>query len=141
VQEVEPSLIYVVGRVNQGILREMRSILADWDLSVQEYTALSVLRARPGLSNAQLARRALVTPQSMIAILGKLQDRGLVRRSADPTHGRILRTVLTRKGMTMLTKADPAIGGMQQRMLAEVPPTQQKVALKALMSAMRQLSR
>jgi DNA-binding MarR family transcriptional regulator len=141
VQEVEPSLIYVVGRVNQGILREMRTILGEWDLSPQEYTALSVLGVRPGLSNAQLARRALVTPQSMIAILGRLQERGLVKRTADPAHGRILRTTPTRKGKALLDKADSAIREMQDRILSAVPLSQQKVALQTLMSAMRELSR
>jgi DNA-binding MarR family transcriptional regulator len=85
----EASLIYIVGRVNQGVRREMRARLAPLNLSVQEYTALSVLRARPGLSNAQLARRSLVTPQSMIEILAKLERRGLVKRAVDPEHARI----------------------------------------------------
>jgi hypothetical protein len=51
-----------------------------------------VLRARPGLSNAQLARRSLVAPQS---ILAKLERRGLVGREVDPGHGRILRATPT----------------------------------------------
>src|SRR5579884_698603 len=89
------SLIYVIGRVNQGIRRRMRTSLAQWNLSVQEFTALSVLSSRPKLSNAQLARRALVTPQAMIEILSKLESRGLVRREVDPAHGRILRAELT----------------------------------------------
>jgi len=58
----EFSLAYVIGRVDHGIRREMRRRLTDHGLSVQQYTALSVLRSRPGLSNAQLARRSLVTP-------------------------------------------------------------------------------
>ena len=66
----------------------MRARLAEWELSVQEYTSLSVLGARPGLSNAQLARRALVTPQSMIEILSKLESRGGVGRApTTPTMG------------------------------------------------------
>src|SRR5919206_377822 len=76
----EASFIYMVGRVNQGIRREMRARLSQCELSVAEYTTLSVLAARPELSNAQLSRRALVTPQSMIEILGQLEERGLVRR-------------------------------------------------------------
>jgi hypothetical protein len=38
--EPPPSFIYVVGRVDQGIRREMRNRLAQCGLSVQEYTAL-----------------------------------------------------------------------------------------------------
>src|SRR6185437_9295499 len=99
---VNPSLIYAVGRVNQGIRREMRAHLAGFSLSVQEYTTLSVLAVRPGLSNAQLARRALVTPQSMIEILSKLESRRLVRRTVDPANARVLRAELTRAGTALL---------------------------------------
>ena len=41
-------------------------------IALTGYTALSVLRAQDGLSNAQLARRSLVTPQSMSEVLALL---------------------------------------------------------------------
>jgi DNA-binding MarR family transcriptional regulator len=136
----EASLIYVVGRVNQGIRREMRARLAARNLSVQEYTALSILRIRPGLSNAQLARRSLVTPQSMIEILTKLEHRGFVEREVDPTHGRVLRARLTDTGRELLSTADPAIIAIQEQMLSGVPPCDRAIVLEGMLSAMRKLS-
>lgn len=130
----------MVGRVNQGIRREMRLRLADWDLSVQEYTSLSVLSARPGLSNAQLARRALVTPQSMIEILAKLERRGLVERAVDPDHARILRADLTPEGRALLTAADPEIQSIQEQMLTGVTAPQRRIVLEGMLSAMDKLS-
>jgi DNA-binding MarR family transcriptional regulator len=135
-----PSLIYVVGRVNQGIRREMRTRLAECGLSVQEYTAMSVVSARPGLSNAQLARRSLVTPQSMIEILSRLERRGLVTREVDPKHARILRAQLTRKGHELLEVADPAVAAVQEQMLADVPERDRVVVLEGMRSAMNRLS-
>lgn len=136
----EASLIYIVGRVSQGVRREMRARLAPLNLSVQEYTALSVLRSRPGLSNAQLARRSLVTPQSMIEILAKLERRGLVKRAADPAHARILRALLTTKAIKLLAKADPAIEAIQEQILADVPQRERAIVLRAMISAMGKLS-
>jgi DNA-binding MarR family transcriptional regulator len=130
----------VVGRVNQGIRREMRTRLAEVGLSVQEYTALSVLSSRPGLSNAQLARRSLVTPQSMIEILGKLENRGLVTRAADPRHARILRAMLTDRGRELLALADPAVAAVQEQMLADVPERERAIVLEGMRSAMNRLS-
>lgn len=135
-----PSLIYIVGRVNQGIRREMRTRLAECGLSVQEYTALSVLSARPGLSNAQLARRSLVTPQSMIEILSKLERRGLVTREVDPRHARILRGKLTQKAHDLLAVADPAVAAVQEQMLADVPESDREIVLEGMRSAMNRLS-
>ena len=136
----ELSLAYVIGRVDHGIRREMRRRLTDQALSVQQYTALSVLRSRPGLSNAQLARRSLVTPQSMIEILSQLERRGLVRRDVDPSHGRILRTELTPAGHELLVAVDPAMASMQAQMLADVPEADRAILLAGMLSAMDRLS-
>lgn len=132
--------MYVVGRVNHGIRREMRARLVPWRLSVQEFTTLSVLSSRPGLSNAQLARRALVTPQSMIEILAKLEQRGLVTRDVDPGHGRILRSELTPSGQKLIREADPVIHAIQDEMLAGVPERDRQAAMRAMRGAMERLS-
>jgi DNA-binding MarR family transcriptional regulator len=134
------SLMYVVGRVNQGIRREMSARLATWNLSVAEYTTLTVLAARPGLSNAQLARRALVTPQSMIELLSKLEARALVTRAIDPAHNRILRAELTDHGHKVIGLARPVIAEIQEQMLAGVPIEDRQAALRVMVSAMEWLS-
>jgi len=132
-------LIYIVGRIDQGIRQEMRSRLAEWAMSVPEFTALSVLKRRPGLSNAQLARRSLVRPQSMNEILVKLEDRGLVRREVDPGHARILRAALTDDGAELLAAAEPAVGAIQERLFADVPESQREAMIEGLRSAMAKL--
>lgn len=130
----------MVGRVNQGIRREMRLRLARWGLSVREYTTLSVLDARPGLSNAQLARRAIIEAPSMIEVLAKLETRGLVKRDVDPANVKILRASLTEQGRELLRGADPAIQEIQDEMLAEVPQGEQEAALRVMRTAMDHLS-
>jgi DNA-binding MarR family transcriptional regulator len=132
-------LIYIVGRVDQGIRQEMRLRLAEWDLSVPEFTALAVLKRRPGLSNAQLARRSLVRPQSMNEILVKLEERGLLRRDVDPDHARILRAALTQEGLQLLAAAERAVKAIQDELFADVPEPERQVMIKGLMSAMEKL--
>jgi DNA-binding MarR family transcriptional regulator len=135
-----PSLIYIVGRLNQGIGRELRTLLRSWGLSLQEYTALSVLELRPGLSNAQLARRALVSPQSMIEILAKLESRGLVQRLVDPEHGRVIRNHLSDSGKQALEMAAPGVDALQDRIFGELSDAQRASVAAALTVAMDGLS-
>lgn len=132
--------MYIIGRVNHAIRRQMRARLAEWSLSVQEYTTLSVLSSRPGLSNAQLARRALVTPQTMIEILAKLERRGLVERGPDPSHGLILRAELTPDGRDVLSEADRVVLEIQDKMLTSVSQRDQQVAVRAMRKAMDNLA-
>jgi DNA-binding MarR family transcriptional regulator len=139
-RDAEASLVYVVGRVHQGIRREMRARLAELELSIPEYTALSVLRARPGLSNAQLARRSLLAPQSMLEVLTKLEGRGLVQRAVDPDHRRILRAALTSTGRALLSKADPGIEAFQRWLLSDVSERDQEIVLRGMLRAMDKLS-
>ncbi len=133
-------MIYMVGRVNQGIRREMRARLAQLDLSVAQYTTLSVLNTRPRLSNAQLARRALVTPQSMLEILAQLERRSLVKRELGPSNARVLPATLTPKGRDCLRVAEPAIQALHDELFAGMPVEQRDAAMTAMRTAMANLS-
>ena len=114
----EPRLTYLIGRLERVLGRRLTGALEPWGLTLPAYTALSVLRVHDGLSNAQLARRSLVTPQSMIEALAQLVEDGYVRRSADPDHGRIIRMHLTAAGRRVLERCDRAVDRVEQEMLA-----------------------
>lgn len=133
------SFIYLLGRVDQGVRRELRGRLSSWGLSLPEFTALYRLEQRTGLSNAQLARHTMVAPQSMIEILAALERRRLVRRSADQSHGGILRAELTSAGRRLLRAARTAIDETQETMLADVSRTQREMVLGTLIEVMHNL--
>src|SRR5258707_9660992 len=114
----EPRLSYVIGRLDRILRRRLSTAIETSGLTLPAYTALSVLRAQDGLSNAQLARRSLVTPQSMSEVLTLLVDLGYVRRLAEPGHGRIIRTELTVGGSDALARCDLAVEEVEQEMLA-----------------------
>ena len=80
----------MIARLDRAIRREIAEMAAPHGLTATQFTALSVLRTGKGLSNAQLARRSYVTPQSMIEMLGTLENKGLVQRAPAPDHGRIM---------------------------------------------------
>lgn len=135
-----PSLIYVIGRVDQGVRREMRRRLERHGLSVPEYTALSVLQAVPGLSNAQLARRSLITPPAMLEVLASLERRGLVERHTDPGHRRIRRAELTAEGVRTLRAAARDIDRLTEQLLAGVPADEREIVRRGLLAAMDRLT-
>jgi DNA-binding MarR family transcriptional regulator len=136
----QPSLVYVIGRVGQGVRRELRARLAPLGLSVPNVTTLSVLRGRSGLSNAQLARRALITPQSMLEVLASLERRGLVVRRADAANARIMRAELTASGRRSLARADAVIAKLEDELLDAVAPAAREQLRGALIALMGVLS-
>ena len=113
---------YVIARLDRALRRQIADMVAPHGLTATQYTALSVLRAGKGLSNAQLARRSYVTPQSMIEMLGTLEGKGLIERSPAPDHGRILRTELTAKGRRLLARCDDELDRIEGEMTRELSP-------------------
>jgi DNA-binding MarR family transcriptional regulator len=55
-------------------------------------------------------------------------------------HARILRSLLTTKGIKLLAKSDPAIEAIQEQILADVPGRERAIVLRAMISAMGKLS-
>lgn len=104
-------LIYAIGRYDTALRGELKRRLAPHDLTITEFTTVSILRARSGLSNAQLARRAFVTPQAMNQVMASLEEKGVVRRQASPGrdghgHHRARGTRLTAKGTRLCRLCD-----------------------------------
>ena len=116
-----PRFSYVVGRLDRAVRQELDHRLRPFGLSWPQYTALSVLRRTTGLSNAQLARRTYVTPQSMIEVTSALEREGYLERAPSPAHARVLESRLTEKGHRELAACDAAVDAMEAEMLAGVP--------------------
>ena len=90
-----PHISYVIARLERAVRKEIGRLVGPRGLSVAQYTTLSILRSRSVLSNAQLARRLWVTPQSMNEVISALERAGLIERVPDAGNRRILRTTLT----------------------------------------------
>jgi DNA-binding MarR family transcriptional regulator len=90
-------------RVSIGLLlRRMRQVRPDDELSLPESSALTRLdRAGPATPGA-LARLEQISPQSMGATLGALEARGLVERHPDPADGRRVVLSVTETGLEVL---------------------------------------
>ncbi|MGF7160322.1 DNA-binding MarR family transcriptional regulator [Rhodoligotrophos appendicifer] len=99
------TLGYALKRAQQAMRLHMDRQLQEIGLNAPQYNVLASLEAEPGASNARLARRAFVTPQTMQAMLVKLEQAGLIQRRPDTEHGRIQRTELTERGRSSLAQA------------------------------------
>jgi DNA-binding MarR family transcriptional regulator len=137
---VEPRLSYVIGRLDRVLRRRLSAAVEPVGLTLPAYTALSVLRAQDGLSNARLARRSLVTPQSMSEVLSVLVEQGYVRRNASG-HGRVIRIELTKAGSRALERCDRAVDELEREMLGELDADEAAGLRDALLRCGRTLER
>ncbi|MET0190532.1 MAG: MarR family transcriptional regulator [Pseudonocardia sediminis] len=93
-----PSTLYMVKQLELAIRAVLDDVLRPHGITAPQYTALTALAARDGLTSAQLARRSFVTPQTMHEQVITLERAGLVSREKDATNRRILLIHLTPLG-------------------------------------------
>jgi DNA-binding MarR family transcriptional regulator len=137
--DAQPRLSYVVGRLDRVLRRQLDERLRPHGLTTPQYTTLSILRSPGVLSNARLARRALITPQSMSQILAALEQRRLIRRKPDPDHGRVLRVELTPAGQTVLEECDRAVDDIERQMLRSLGARERSKLAPMLIECVRAL--
>lgn len=130
---------FLIKLAQAALHAEMARALIPHDATVSQYAVLNALDQEPGLSNAELARRAFITPQSMSENLRELEQRGWVTRHRHPEHGRILQTELTKKGREVLRRCEGAVTVIEERMLSSLDAAQRRdlaAALRACVTAL-----
>lgn len=131
--------LWLQGLVDRSFQRELPQILLPHELSIPEFSTLSVLRTMPGLSNAELARRSLVTPQSMNEVIVRLERRGLIERRNHPDHGRILMIEITEAGQKLTTGALADVGAFERSLLDGIAEDDLDLAKQVLKTVLARL--
>ena len=108
---------YLVKRLESAVRRDLDDALREHGLTTPQYAALSILGPHPGMSSAQLARRAFVTAQSMQVMVTTFVRAGYIERRPQPDNQRILCNYLTDKGRAALIRCEEAADAVEKGML------------------------
>ncbi len=117
---------YLLYRVTVALRPEVAAALSPLGLTLPEFVCLRILSMTPGLSSAELARHAGVTPQAMNTVLRKLEDLGAVARPASVSSGRALPASLTGAGQQLLQRAEAVVHAADSRILGRLSESQQR---------------
>jgi DNA-binding MarR family transcriptional regulator len=135
---IEPRISYVIARLERAVRAAINERVRPHGMTTLQYTTLSVLGSRgQPLSNAQLARRAYMTPQSMNEVIDALERKGLIQRNPHPNHRRVFPAELTAKGRRVLAACDAAVEEMEREMLRDLSPSEREALLDSLKRCVR----
>jgi DNA-binding MarR family transcriptional regulator len=109
-------LAYLLRQAQGATRLTLERALADLGVTPPQFAVLTMLRAYPGLSGADLARVALLTPQTVGVIIRNLERDGAIRKTPHPVHGRVLQWTLTRRGGTLLDKCRRPVKALERRL-------------------------
>jgi DNA-binding MarR family transcriptional regulator len=107
---------YLLRQAQAATRLTLERALADLGVTPPQFAVLTMLRAYPGLSGADLARVALLTPQTVGVIIRNLERDGAIRKTPHPVHGRVLQWTLTRRGGRLLEKCRRHVMALERRL-------------------------
>ena len=111
-------LAYLLRQAQAATRLTLERALVDLGVTPPQFAVLTMLKAYPGLSGADLARVALLTPQTVGVIIRNLERSGAIRKTPHPVHGRLLQWTLTRRGQTLLEKCRRHAKALERRLMA-----------------------
>jgi DNA-binding MarR family transcriptional regulator len=111
-------IAYLLRQAQAATRLTMERTLADLGVTPPQFAVLTMLNAYPGLSGADVARVALLTPQTVGVIIGNLERDGAIKKTRHPIHGRVLQWTLTRHGSNLLDKCRSRANAVERRLVS-----------------------
>lgn len=103
----ERFLPYASKQLEAAVRVHLDAIVTPHGITTPQYTALTVLEFREGLTSAALARRAFVSAQAMSEVVIALERQELIVRRTDPAHARRRLITITDQGRELLDRIRP----------------------------------
>jgi DNA-binding MarR family transcriptional regulator len=116
---------YLLRQASAASRLTLERALAELGATPPQFVVLTMLKAYPGLSGAELARVALLTPQTVGVIIRNLERDGAIRMTPHPVHGRVLQWTLTRRGLKLLEKCRKHAMALERRLASGLSPQAQ----------------
>jgi DNA-binding MarR family transcriptional regulator len=135
----ERVLAAAVAAALERLMGLFRSLTPPSGLSLTAAATLATLERSGPSRLTSLAVREGVTQPAMTQLIGRLQESGLVDRTADPTDGRVVQVRLTDAGRAMLARRRAVRAERLAEILARLSPEEQ-AALRATLPAMDALA-
>jgi DNA-binding MarR family transcriptional regulator len=120
-------LAYLLRQAQAATRLAMERALADLGVTSPQFVVLTMLRAYPGLSGADLARVAMLTPQTIGVIIRNLERDGAIKKAPHPIHGRVLQWTVTRRGAALLERCRRRADTIERRLAAGLSTQAQAV--------------
>lgn len=111
--------------------------LATLGVTTPQFAVLTMLANYRGLSNADLARLSLLTPQTVSVIVSNLIKAGLVERRKHAVHGRIQHIDVTDAGREVLARCRKPVQRDEQWLKRDLSPTEEQIVRRWLVGLAR----
>ena len=128
------SLIRSVRRIAQAIDVRSREIARLTGLTLPQLLVLQAIRSLGEVSSQAISREVFMAPPTVMAVLDRLEARGLIERYRSAVDRRVVHSRLTPAGEKALDEAPELLGDTAIRRFAALPDDRRRALAEALQS-------
>jgi DNA-binding MarR family transcriptional regulator len=127
-------LAYLLRQGAGAVRLRLERALADLGVTPPQFLVLTMLDSYPGASGADIARLALLTPQTVHGIVTNLERAALIVRAAHPVNGRVQTLALTPGGSALLLRCKKRAGNLDASLSAGLSRADEKIIRRWLVA-------
>lgn len=122
-----PGLIgYNLRRAQTAVFQDFSKSLKDCNITPGQFGVLVVIQANSGLNQTRLGNALGIDRSTVVAVIDRLEKRGLVERAPAPTDRRSYALRLSDQGDALLRRARGLVEAHEKRIARDLSPTEQK---------------
>jgi DNA-binding MarR family transcriptional regulator len=123
---------HLIRRVQQISTALFAEECAGFDLTSVQFAALVAIQANPMVDATRLSALIAFDRSTLGDVLERLETKGWVVRTPSATDRRVKLLSLSRDGVLLLRRVQPAVARVQDRLLAPLPPADRTAILRLL---------
>lgn len=123
---------YLLRQASVAHRQRFEQDLLEVGITNPQFVVLTMLANYPGLSNADLARLSLLTPQTVSVIVANLIRAGWVERRKHAVHGRIQHIDVTTPGRELLARCRKPVQRDEQWLAAGLGGEEERIVRRWL---------
>lgn len=125
-------LAYLLRQANVALRVHLERELAAFGVTQAQFAVLTMLGAYSGLSNADLARLTLLTPQTLSVTVTNMRRDGLVISRPHAVHGRIRTLTLSDSGKAALVRCRTRVRMIEKALAQGLSASEERIVRRWL---------
>ena len=123
---------YNARRATLSIIALFLERMAVYDLRPVDFSILSLVTHNPGITSRQLCATLGILPPNLVAMVGTLDKRGLIRRSPHRSDGRAMSLYLTEAGEQLMREAEKTAVQLEREATARLNAAERTTLMRLL---------
>lgn len=128
-----PDLVgYHMRKAQVAIFQDFAKSLQGLDIRPGQFGVLILIDGNPGLNQSELGEAMGVDRSTVVAVIDRLEERGLVARRPAPNDRRSYALELTAAGRSLLARLRPLVAAHEARLAEGLSPSEQTLLITLL---------